>query len=72
MDLVRFVNHAYASSLRATAPTLDNTCTTSAGALKLASALARLAVYLAKSRRAKLGSGVKNLTSQLAFSVRGR
>jgi len=37
-----------------------------------ASALTRLAVYLAKSLTAKLGSGVKNLTSQLAFSVRGR
>src|SRR5438093_2164031 len=55
MDLLRFVNHAYASSLRATAPTLDKTCTTSAGALKLASALTRPAGYPAKSLTPRLG-----------------
>src|SRR6266705_1629191 len=52
---LRFVNHAYASSLRATAPTLDKTCTTSAGALKLASALTRPAGYPAKSLTPRLG-----------------
>src|SRR6266853_6574840 len=46
---VRIVSHAYASSLRATAPTLDKTRTSSAGALKLAGAPTRLAGYPAKS-----------------------
>src|SRR2546426_661457 len=43
------------SSLRATAPTLDKTCTTSAGTLKLSSALTRLSGYPAKSLTPRLG-----------------
>ena len=58
MDLVRFVNHAYASSLRATAPTLVKTCTTSAGVLKFASALTRLAGLSSQISDAKVGAVV--------------
>src|SRR6266853_794887 len=64
---VRIVSHAYASSLRATAPTLDITRTSSSAALKLAGAPTRLAVYPAKSLTAKLGQWCQKPDQSIGF-----